>query len=146
MILLTFYLGGKTETELPLGLPKDYYTGFTGCMKDILIDYKSLHLLENRNGQSTSVIRYCGQSQPLERAFLFCLPVFEQQKNLYLLMESIILMYGKNLTNSNVFNNSSIASQLMMQTSAIIFFKRCFIPYVECSSVKLCLIRKPLVH
>ncbi|XP_022336600.2 agrin-like isoform X4 [Crassostrea virginica] len=56
------WIGGKTETELPLGLPKDYYTGFTGCMKDILIDYKSLHLLENRNGQSTSVIRYCGQS------------------------------------------------------------------------------------
>lgn len=34
----------------------------------------------------------------------------------------------------------------MMQISAIIFFNRCFIPYVECSSVKLCLILKPLVH
>lgn len=54
--------GGKTESELPLGLPKDYYTGFVGCMKDILVDYKSLNLLENRNGQSTSVIKYCGES------------------------------------------------------------------------------------
>ncbi|XP_056008873.1 LOW QUALITY PROTEIN: agrin-like [Ostrea edulis] len=54
------WIGGKTE--LPLGLPKDYYTGFIGCMKDILIDYRSLHLLENRNGQSTSLIKYCGSS------------------------------------------------------------------------------------
>ncbi|XP_052712788.1 agrin-like isoform X11 [Crassostrea angulata] len=56
------WIGGKTESELPLGLPKDYYTGFVGCMRDILVDYKPLNLLENRNGQSTSVIRYCGES------------------------------------------------------------------------------------
>ncbi|XP_034338203.1 agrin isoform X16 [Magallana gigas] len=56
------WIGGKRESELPLGLPKDYYTGFVGCMRDILVDYKPLNLLENRNGQSTSVIRYCGES------------------------------------------------------------------------------------
>ncbi|XP_061162516.1 agrin-like [Saccostrea echinata] len=54
------WIGGKTE--LPLGLPKEYYTGFTGCIKEVLVDYKSLHLLENRNGQSTSLIRNCGTS------------------------------------------------------------------------------------
>lgn len=53
------------ESEFFLGFFKDYYIGFVGCMRDILVDYKSFNLLENRNGQSISVIRYCGELQQI---------------------------------------------------------------------------------
>ncbi|XP_064610786.1 agrin-like isoform X2 [Liolophura sinensis] len=40
------WIGGRAD--LPQGLPKEYGDGFRGCIKDIVIDNQSLHLVNDR--------------------------------------------------------------------------------------------------
>ncbi|XP_076451600.1 agrin-like isoform X2 [Babylonia areolata] len=50
------WVGGRSS--LPWGLPQEYYEGFTGCIQDISVNGKELHLVDHRNGHS-STITFC---------------------------------------------------------------------------------------
>ncbi|KAH3750392.1 hypothetical protein DPMN_184913 [Dreissena polymorpha] len=50
------WLGGKED--MPSGLPSDYYRGFRGCIGDVYIKDKELHLLKHRTGVG-SVVEFC---------------------------------------------------------------------------------------
>ncbi|KAL8568100.1 hypothetical protein ACOMHN_000324 [Nucella lapillus] len=50
------WVGGRAS--LPWGLPQEYYQGFTGCIQDISINSEELHLVDDRNGHS-STITFC---------------------------------------------------------------------------------------
>ncbi|KAJ8320450.1 hypothetical protein KUTeg_002037 [Tegillarca granosa] len=51
------WIGGKVD--LPLGLPFDYRQGFTGCISEVYINDRQLHLLDQRNQHSTHIMRFC---------------------------------------------------------------------------------------
>ncbi|XP_036359766.1 agrin isoform X5 [Octopus sinensis] len=50
------WIGGKKN--LPMGLPKDYYVGFEGCMDFVEVDDQRLNLVSDRKDDS-SPIAYC---------------------------------------------------------------------------------------
>lgn len=51
------WLGGVEKLSVSYKLPKAYSTGFIGCMKDVLIDRKELHLVED--AENSPPILYC---------------------------------------------------------------------------------------
>lgn len=51
------YTGGVEKLSVSYKLPKAYSTGFIGCMKDVLIDRKELHLVED--AENSPPILYC---------------------------------------------------------------------------------------
>ncbi|XP_071109972.1 agrin-like isoform X4 [Haliotis cracherodii] len=50
------WIGGKPD--LPWGLPPEYYSGFTGCIDEVIINRVGLHLVEDRESHS-STIAFC---------------------------------------------------------------------------------------
>ncbi|XP_067659553.1 agrin-like isoform X7 [Haliotis asinina] len=50
------WIGGKPD--LPWGLPPEYYSGFTGCIDEVMINRVDLHLVEDRETHS-STIAFC---------------------------------------------------------------------------------------
>ena len=50
------WVGGRSS--LPWGLPQEYYQGFTGCIQYITVNGEDLHLVDHRNGHS-STITFC---------------------------------------------------------------------------------------
>ncbi|XP_072282510.1 agrin isoform X1 [Pyxicephalus adspersus] len=51
------WLGGVEKLSVSYKLPKAYNTGYIGCMKDVLIDRKELHLVED--AENSPPILYC---------------------------------------------------------------------------------------
>ncbi|KAM5140325.1 agrin [Mantella aurantiaca] len=51
------WLGGVEKLSVAYKLPKAYNTGFIGCVKDVLIDRKELHLVED--AENSPPILYC---------------------------------------------------------------------------------------
>uniref|UniRef100_A0A8C5IU79 Agrin n=1 Tax=Junco hyemalis TaxID=40217 RepID=A0A8C5IU79_JUNHY len=45
------WLGGLDKLSVPQRLPKAFSTGFVGCMRDVLVDRRELHLLEDALNQ-----------------------------------------------------------------------------------------------
>ncbi|NXU35218.1 AGRIN protein, partial [Drymodes brunneopygia] len=45
------WLGGLDKPSVPPRLPKAFSTGFVGCMRDVLVDRRELHLLEDALNQ-----------------------------------------------------------------------------------------------
>ncbi|XP_030918401.1 agrin, partial [Geospiza fortis] len=45
------WLGGLDKLSVPQRLPKAFSTGFVGCMRDVLVDQRELHLLEDALNQ-----------------------------------------------------------------------------------------------
>lgn len=50
------WVGGRSN--LPWGLPPEYYNGFKGCIQEIVVNGEELHLVDHRNGHS-STIAFC---------------------------------------------------------------------------------------
>ncbi|XP_053379585.1 agrin-like isoform X3 [Mercenaria mercenaria] len=50
------WIGGRSD--LPSGLPQDYYKGFKGCLGFVFILDKHLHLYDHRNGLG-SIMEFC---------------------------------------------------------------------------------------
>ncbi|XP_070206823.1 agrin-like isoform X2 [Littorina saxatilis] len=50
------WVGGRSS--LPWGLPQEYYQGFIGCIRRITVNGEQLHLVDHRNGHS-STIAFC---------------------------------------------------------------------------------------
>ncbi|XP_076472604.1 agrin-like [Babylonia areolata] len=47
------WVGGRSQ--LPWGLPQEYYLGFTGCIQEVTLHGDRLHLVDNRSGHQSSV-------------------------------------------------------------------------------------------
>lgn len=52
------WIGGHVSTSIPTGLPKSYYQGFVGCIRDLKLDGEMIPLTAHLNSAPTSM-RFC---------------------------------------------------------------------------------------
>ena len=53
--MFLFFSGGKSNP--PEGLPREYYRGFNGCVEEVFVGDKQLHLVDDRI--TSGSIQFC---------------------------------------------------------------------------------------